>query len=219
MKLIDWMLHLLFPPQCALCRRLLQGSETDLCHHCRAEAPQCPISGNKLSFLAGWVALWYYEGEVRSSILRFKFQGKRGYAKTYGRMLAMKVQQEYPEGFDLLTWVPTGLFRRLTRGYDQGALLAQAVGQELGTKPVLLLKKIRNNPPQSHIRGQAQRRANVLGVYKAATPEILSGKRILLLDDVITTGATAGECARVLLTAGAKEVYCAAVARTRHAKR
>ncbi len=219
MKLLDLILRLLFPPQCVLCKKLLESEETGLCHHCRQEAPQCPISGNQLSFLAGWVALWYYEDDVRSSILRFKFQGKRGYGKVYGQMLALKLLQEYPEGFDLLTWVPIGRFRRLIRGYDQGALLASAVGAELGIPPTPLLEKIRRNKPQSRIRGQAQRRANVLGVYKTTNPEILSGKRILLLDDVITTGSTAGECARVLLTAGAKEVYCGAVARTRHAKR
>ena len=82
-----------------------------------------------------------------------------------------------------------------------------------------LLHKIRNNRPQSRIRGQAQRRANVLGAYVTVDQEKLAGKRILLLDDIITTGATAGECARVLLTAGAKDVYCAAVAAARSQKK
>ena len=78
--------------------------------------------------------------------------------------------------------------------------------------PVPLLKKIRNNPPQSGITGLAKRRANVLGIYRAENLEMFQGKRILLLDDILTTGATAGECARVLLTAGAREVHCATVA-------
>ena len=82
-------------------------------------------------------------------------------------------------------------------------------------EPVQTLKKIRNNRPQSGITGQAQRRANVLGVYKVLCPQELSGKRVLLLDDIITTGATAGECARVLLTAGAKEVHCGFIAAVR----
>ena len=76
-----------------------------------------------------------------------------------------------------------------------------------------LLRKIRNAPPQSGISGDAARRANVLGAYRVTDPDALRDKRILLLDDVITTGATASECARVLLTAGAKSVNCAAVAR------
>ena len=60
--------------------------------------------------------------------------------------------------------------------------------------------------------GQAERRANVLGVYEVIDPQIIAEKRILLLDDIITTGTTAGECARVLLTAGAKEVHCGCIA-------
>ena len=78
--------------------------------------------------------------------------------------------------------------------------------------PVRTLQKVRHNRPQSGISGQAKRRANVLGAYRITDPQQLRGKRVLLLDDVITTGATAGECARVLLTAGAKEVHCGCIA-------
>lgn len=131
-------------------------------------------------------------------------------------MLAMKLSETHPEGFDILTWVPISKLRKLRRGYDQVQLLADTVGGELGMQPVCLLKKIRNNPPQSGITGSAQRRANVLGVYQITQAELVQGKRILLLDDVITTGATLSECARVLLTAGAKEVHCGAVAVARH---
>ena len=149
-------------------------------------------------------------------MLRYKFRGARSYAKGYGRLLAMKLQQARPEGFDLLTWVPVSPLRKLTRGYDQVELLANAVGRELGLEPVRLLRKIRHNRPQSGIAGDARRRANVLGVYRAENPELLKGKSVLLLDDIITTGATAGECARVLLTAGGKEVHCGAMAFARH---
>lgn len=217
--MIKRILALLFPPKCVLCKGILEKDELDLCHICRIDAPECPVSHTKLSFLDSWVAIWHYKDNARSSILRFKFYGRRGYAASYGRLLAMKLQREHPEGFDLLTWVPTGTLRKFFRGYDQVELLADAVGNELGMKPQKLLKKIRNNRPQSGIRGDAQRRANVLGAYEATDPQALSGKRVLLLDDVITTGATAGECARILLTAGAKEVHCGAVASARHTKR
>ena len=82
-------------------------------------------------------------------------------------------------------------------------------------EPVPLLKKVRHNRPQSGISGQAERRANVLGAYRELNREAISGKRILLLDDILTTGATMGEAARVLLTAGAKEIHGAAVAAVR----
>lgn len=216
MKLLKIIANLLFPPKCLLCRTVLEDDELDLCHSCRIEAPECPISQKKLPFIDSWASVWYYEESVRRSILRYKFYGARSYAASYGRLLAMKLAQLHPEGNDVLTWVPISKLRKLRRGYDQVELLADAVGKELGLKPVCLLKKIRNNPPQSGITGTAQRRANVLGVYQIVQPELVQGKRILLLDDVITTGATLGECARVLLTAGAKEVHCGAVAAARH---
>ena len=210
------LLKLLYPPKCVLCGAILESGEQDLCEDCRIDAPECPLSRTKLPFLEGWLALWYYEDTARRSLLRYKFRGRRSYAKCYGRLLAAKIRARYPEGFDLLTWVPISSLRKLRRGFDQVELLAKAVGRELDMEPVRLLKKIRHNRPQSGISGAAQRRANVLGAYRSVHPERLRGKRILMLDDIITTGATASECARVLLTAGAGEVHCGAVAAARH---
>ena len=133
-------------------------------------------------------------------------------------MLATKLLREREGDYDLISWVPVSRLRKLRRGYDQVELLAKAVGAELGVEPVKCLLKIRHTSPQSRLSGQAQRRANVLGAYRVLEPEQIVGKRILLLDDVITTGATVGECARVLLTAGAREVHCAAVASAIHYK-
>ena len=204
--------RLLFPEKCILCGKILRGGEIDLCRTCRVEAPECPVQKQKRSFLDSWVAIWYYKGYIRSSILRFKFGRARHYARGYGRILAMKLTAEYPDGFDLLTWVPISPLRKLVRGYDQVELLARSVGRELGLEPVRCLRKIRHNRPQSRVSGGAERRANVLGVYRVARNADLRDKRVLLLDDIITTGATAGECARVLLTAGAREVHLGAIA-------
>ena len=215
MKLYHWLMNLLFPPKCVLCGKLLKKEESDLCRMCRIHAPFYPNRKSKLQFLDSFAAVWYYEGSVRKSLLRYKFYNSRSFAGSYGRLLAMKIQEQHPEGFDLLTWVPVSSLRRFRRGYDQVELLAKAVGKELGMTPVPLLKKVHHNRPQSGIHGSAQRRANVLGVYRELDREKIAGKKILLLDDILTTGATAGECARVLLTAGAAEVHCAAVAAAR----
>lgn len=216
MRFLNWIADLLFPRKCVLCRKLLERDETDLCRPCRQEAPQAPLGKRKLPYLAGWTAVWYYEDKVRESILRYKFSGLRSYAPAYGRMLACKIRQDFPEGFDLITWVPISAKRLRKRGYDQVALLAAAVSRELTVERGSTLVKIRDNPPQSGITDDAKRRANVLGAYRVTDPARAAGKRILLLDDVITTGSTAGECARMLLIAGAKEVTCAAVACARH---
>ena len=207
------MMGLLFPKKCILCRRVLRRTETDLCEACRQDVE--PASGKrKFQFLDNMTAVWYYEGNVRRSIVRYKFYGARYLARNFGRQLAMRVLQEDLE-YDLITWVPVSRWRKFRRGYDQVELLAKYTGRELGQRPLRCLKKIRNNRKQSTLRDAAQRRANVLGVYRVTDPEQVAGKRILLLDDVLTTGATAGECARVLLTAGAKEVHCAVLAAVR----
>ena len=215
MKLYHFLMELLFPPKCVLCRKLLKSGEIDLCRECRADAPE--YAGNKINirFLDSFAAVWYYEGNVRRSLLRFKFYNARSYGVSYGRILAMRLQREYPDGFDMLTWVPVSRLRKLRRGYDQVELLAKAVGRELGLSPVPTLKKIRNNRPQSRLKDPAARRANVLGAYRLLEGAAVKGQRVLLLDDILTTGATAGECARMLRGAGAKEVHCAAVAAAR----
>ena len=215
MNVIYWLMQLLFPPKCILCRKMLEKNELDLCRSCRVEAPEYPSGKRKLQFLDSFAAVWYYEGDVRHALLRYKFYGQRNLAPGFGRLLAMRISREYPEGFDVLTWIPISRLRKLRRGYDQCELLAKAVGKELGLTPVPTLHKVRNNRQQSRIVGQAQRRANVLGVYRAVDPALVKDKRVLLLDDIVTTGATAGEAARVLLTAGASEVYCAALAASR----
>jgi len=210
---------LLFPHKCILCGCVLEQSEMDLCHDCRMDSPECPVSRRKLPFLDSWVAIWFYEDHVRHSLLRYKFHGLRAYAPAYARLLSMKLLQEHPDGFDLITYVPISPLRKFRRGFDQVELLAQYVGKELSMTPVKLVKKVRHNRPQSGIVGEAQRRANVLGVYRVTDPERVRGKRILLLDDIITTGATANEAARVLLTAGGEEVHFGAVAAVRHRTR
>ena len=214
-----WVLDLLFPPRCALCDRLLSKNETDFCEKCRRIGPDFPClpekehpnRKTKLQFLDSFTSVWYYKGNVRDSILKLKFHGRTDLAVPLGRRLAMCLEQQHPEGFDELTWAPVSPLRRFRRGYDQAQLLAEAVGTELGIKPRKLLRKRRHNRPQSSLTGE-ERKGNVLGVYEMHPKYSVKGKRILLIDDVFTTGATAEECARVLLTAGAKSVSCGTVA-------
>ena len=213
------MFSLLFPPKCLFCRRLLTGEETDLCHPCRADAPEFINRKRSIPFVAHWTAVWYYKGNVGKSIRRFKFYNARGYDRVYARFLAGKLLADEKFDFDILTWVPVSPLRRLCRGYDQSQLLAVAVARELAVQPVKVLIKHRHTKPQSKLKGIAQRRANILNAYRVPHPEQIRGKRILLLDDVITTGATSSECAKTLLIAGAKEVQFAAIAAASYDKK
>ena len=118
------------------------------------------------------------------------------------------------ERMDGVTWAPLSRGRLRERGYDQARLLAESACRLWETKPLPLLRKTVHNPAQSGLKEAAARRANVLGVYEAVDPERISGHRILLVDDICTTGATLAECARVLREAGAADVVCAAAALT-----
>ena len=214
--MIKRVLRLLFPPKCVLCKKLLTPEQTDLCSNCREYAPEFPGAKITLSFLAQWTGIWYYKDDVRGSLLRYKFGGRRGYAAAYGRLLAMKLHRMGWEDCDCITWIPISRRRQFRRGFDQSQLIARVVAQELGVPLAAAVKKIRHTKPQSLMGDAAQRRANILGAYRVTDPESVIGKRVLLIDDIVTTGATASECARVLLTAGAKEVKLATVAVAAH---
>ena len=208
--------NLFFPPKCVLCRKVLSQEETDLCHECRKNQPIFPGSKLKLSFLAQWTGLWSYKENVRLSILRYKFYGRRSYAQSFSRLMAMKLQSEDWADTDLLTWVPISRRRKRARGYDQTEILAQAISKELEIPLTATLKKVLHTKPQSTMGSLAHRKANILGAFEVIDPAAVRDKRILLLDDIVTTGATASECARVLLTAGAKEVKLATLAVASH---
>ena len=209
-RLYDRLLGLFFPPKCVLCRKLLKEEENALCPACRISAPRFSRRKSKPQFLDSFAAVWYYEDSVRSSLLRYKFGGLRAYGEPYARLLADKLRKEETSDFDMLVWIPISRLRRLRRGYDQVELIARTLSRELDLPLVCALKKIRHTRPQSRIKGFEKRKANVLGAYRVISS--VEGKKILLLDDIVTTGATMAEAARMLKTAGAKEVHGIAVA-------
>ena len=206
------MLHLLFPPKCVLCRKILKKNQQDLCDDCRKHTQNFTKAKRNIPFVAHWTCLWYYKDNVAKSIQRYKFGACRHYAPIYAQYMAARISEDFKEDFNIISWVPVSRLRRFRRGYDQSQLLAMEIAKLYNHKSVQVLKKVRHNRPQSGIAEPARRRANVLGAYKVLDAELVRGKRILLVDDVITTGATTSECARTLLIAGAKSVSCIAVA-------
>lgn len=154
---------------------------------------------------------FYYDGAAQSAILALKFQGCFSRAERLAVYLARTVAHHLEGEFDTVTYVPIHPLRRLRRGYDQSRLLAEAVGRILGIKAEKTIGKIRNNPPQSLVKGPGARARNVRGAYRVARPASVVGRRILLIDDVVTSGATLTACADELLAAGADSVVCAAL--------
>ena len=202
---------LLFPPKCMLCRKILRGREGAVCEACRAAllGQETVRTGTYFSRCAVAMA---YEGKVRDAIIRFKFEDEPGYATEFGKILARCIRQEFAGQYDLITWVPVSEKRRKKRGYDQAMLLAMAAALELEDVAVETLQKTAHNAAQSSLTDTEARKNNVRGAYAVPESELVAGKRILLIDDIITTGSTLDEAARTLLEAGAKEVLGAALA-------
>lgn len=217
MRLTTLLLDLLFPPKCTFCGGLLPQSGLLMCPECQRTLPwlEGAAAEKRVEFVKTCVSPLRYQDSVRQSIHRFKFTGRHWYAGTYGVLTAQCVQDHLAGEYDLISWVPVSRKRKRQRGYDQAWLLARETGAHLGLEPVELLKKVRDNPAQSSLKDAARRRANVMSVYEAPWPERAAGKRVLLVDDVVTTGATLSECARTLRLAGAEEVVCVTLARTK----
>ena len=217
MKLWDAILDLLYPPKCAFCGKILPKHRRGACESCLDALEFTPPGGEKRGdFYSVCVSPLWYENEVRDSILRYKFFGCAAYAEIYGQILAHRIETEFAGKFDLLCWVPLHRRKERARGYDQSRLLAEAVGRRLDMPAIPLLEKHHATKTQSRLARPEQRRANVSGAYRlCADGKAAAGKRVLLIDDVLTTGATLSECARMLRAAGAAEVLCATLARTR----
>lgn len=215
MKVVDWLLDLIYPPRCAFCRRLLSGREKGVCRFCRPKLPYVPADGQVQHFrnVDKCLSPLYYHGSVKDSLHRYKFGGATAYADIYSEFI-VKCIDENQISCDSITWVPLSRRRLRRRGYDQAELLAKLIAKHLGQSPVRLLKKQRDTPPQSKTGSVEKRRANIAGAYACLRPELLQGKQVLLVDDIVTTGATLSEAARVLKKAGAKEVICATLARS-----
>lgn len=212
MRLFQQVLEWIFPRKCVLCQKVLGREELDLCHACRSDAPDFTARSGEIRFISDVAALWRYEGNVRRSLLRYKFYNVRSLAESYGRLLAMRILRDFGDDIDMITWVPVSRRRKRQRGYDQVELIALAVCKELDCSLTACLVKHTDTKPNSGLTSPEERRANVCGVYHLMPEVCVEEKRILLLDDILTTGATASECARVLLSGGAKEVYLATVA-------
>lgn len=217
MKLLDDLLDLLFPPKCPFCQSILETPADPVCPACQKSLPWLVgrAGERKVDFTQGCCSPLAYRGAVREAIHRYKFSGVRAYARPFGLLMAQCVQDRPEMAADLVTWAPLSRKRRRERGYDQGELLARAMAKRLGLPAVPTLVKARHTQPQSGLDSAEARRANALGAYALLPGADAAGKRVLLADDVVTSGATLSECARTLLEAGAAEVWCVTLAQAR----
>lgn len=218
-KLFSAILDLLFPPRCCFCGRLLWEKDGDGRYACRACEEELPYAGKDDGLTLGNCFVWcrspfLYRGIVRSAVLRLKFGRAEALAGPMGHYVAACLKQYGKTDFSVVTWAPLSRKRRARRGFDQAEAIARRTAAELGLPVEGLLVKQKDTPAQSTTRSRSDRAANVRGAYRIRQKGAAAQRTVLLIDDVVTTGATLSECAETLLRDGAELVYAATFART-----
>ncbi len=222
------LLDFAFPNYCYLCRKSLSGSNKFFCPACVENLPQpvnpfCSICKNPYSQFSsdhgcqagseGVFSLWNYSESVEILIHKFKYASKTGLGKRLGELLA-ELLRKTPLVNELQIIIPVPLHksRKRERGFNQAEILAEELGRQLNL-PVETnsLSRIKNTADQTRLSAE-ERKLNVKDAFRIARQINLTDKSTLLVDDVITTGATLNECAQVLKKQGAKRVYACTLA-------
>ncbi|HXG53231.1 MAG TPA: ComF family protein [candidate division Zixibacteria bacterium] len=239
-RLIDW----LYPPRCRACRERIRGSDSEyFCVPCRGrirliQPPLCTICGRPFPDASGgdhrcgaclarpprfsraraWACYPREETDrapLREVLHRFKYGRKIALGKPLGRLMALGCAGFLAQyASDLIVPVPLHPRRLRWRGFNQSVVLARQVSRVYAVPlDPFALRRVKETPPQTQL-SEEERRRNVRGAFAVREGAELEGRRVLLIDDVYTSGATVNECARALLRAGAEEVCVLTLART-----
>lgn len=228
--------HLIYPECCLLCGQPLAAEQTHFCSLCRSDlftdpeatCPRCAGTIGPFAVIDGRcqacrkesfafeqvIRLGRYEGLRREVILRLKNQRGEGLAELLGEHWAEERAAFFQAlHVDVLVPVPLHWLRRWQRGYNQSAALCRGLATRLGLPyQTSWLRRVRNTPRQTS-QSPAARKVNMRGAFRSRAGAPLHGRTILLVDDVMTTGATASEAARALRAGGAGRVIVAVLAR------
>jgi ComF family protein len=232
----EGLLHLFLPACCHVCGIPLSPPHSQLCDACRtavlidpspccprcaamigpfaAPADRCTLCRNDSFAFESVIRLGPYQGRLQEVVLRCKHRSNEGLAELVGEWWAASAKQRFDGlAMDCVVPVPLHWLRRWQRGYNQSGSLAFGLAARLHLPlEKWWLKRIRNTASQKALSATA-RKENVRGAFQVRSTAQLRGRSILLVDDVMTTGATAHEAARVLRAAGARRVVVAALAR------
>lgn len=216
----------IYPRKCVSCGNYISNEKEDFCLECKAgvfrtKAPYCPYCGvgkeycscrkNSHAYEMA-IAPFYYEGSIKKAIGRMKFGKKEGVSRFFGMEITKDIEMKYfGIDFDIITCVPSTTKSIRERGFNQSASILESINIEEDKKDYSLLTKKPQKDIQ-HMLGAEKRRENVSNTYFLSEGRIVKDKNILLIDDILTTGATADACTRTLMFNGAMKVYVAVAA-------
>jgi len=208
-------LEFLYPTVCIVCGSRTNAKTAVVCKPCWQKLPRNSRNvisqgtrtvGRKTYF--SYIAWRFeYSENLRAAVHFFKFNDFSNLAARFGReMTETLLSRTELAAADALVPVPLHRARMRERGYNQSELLASVISLRADIPVARALERIKNNRPQASLASRAEKITNVKGIFQQRSGFSVRGKRVLLIDDVVTTGATVNECAKVLTRAGAREI-------------
>jgi len=212
------LLQYLFPRQCCICKETLRQNAPYICPACKKSLQSQTAHGfieGEGTHLDRLISCAYYKDDFKKAIKAFKYYGRLYYKVPFAKLLLSAYIRSGSEEFDLLVSIPSTLLKRIKRGYNQTEILAKEFERAVGRSSIYspVLKKIRKTKNQAELTGE-ERQENLKGAFALKKDANVSGKTILLIDDVTTTSSTLEECAKVLKRGGAARVIALTLAKT-----
>lgn len=206
---------MVFPERCPYCNTLIEAHEVacDSCFDILCEK-HIPLIGGAGGFRC--VSTFLYGGRVRRAIINMKFHDRIQYIPQFSELIAQDIERVYAGAdFDLITAVPMHEKDIRERGYNQSELLAKALSKRLGIPYLDTLDKVKRTKKQ-HRLTYTQRKKNLSGAFKLKDRDAVHEKRILLIDDIVTSGTTLGVCGKALSLGKPARICCATIAAARN---
>jgi len=214
-KFLNRILDLIYPRKCYLCNKIVLKFDEFLCETCNKNleiSTRIRYLDTEKTIIC--ISPFEYSGNIRKSIIRFKFYNYKYYSNFFAEIIARELYKFNIKKFDYICYVPLTKKSKNARGYDQSEALAKDISAIINIPCAKVLKKIRDTKPQHELK-LSERKINVLGAFDINSNINIKNKRILLCDDIITSGTTLSECVKVLLEHDVLQVYCCTIASTK----
>ena len=208
------------PGVCPACKSKIRPNPKPYCRSCgrtvEKDGLSCPDCRSERFHFDKAYSAYLYEDALKELIHLFKYNKRLSLSKMLSGLMVdfIKDNRELSNGIDVITFVPLANSRLRERGFNQSKVLAGEIAKDTGIPLSDALEKISSTKPQNELT-RDERFVNLKGVFKARRNAGIKNLKVLLIDDVMTTGATFSECAKALVSGGAKEVRCLALARGR----
>lgn len=210
------MLDLIYPPVCGICNKI---NPKYICENCEEKIEKYYINQiidyrkNKKMYYDYQIKILKYENIIRDKIIDYKFKEKTYLHKTFEKMIINNQKiYSFLKKYDIMIPVPMYITKRWARGYNQTELIAKGLSKKLNIKlKSNVLKKIRNTKKQSSLT-KTERKQNIKDAFIVINENDIADKKIILFDDIITTGSTLNECSKILRKANVKEVAILTIA-------